>query len=67
MSGKVMTGWLGTTYPDLKILFTSGYTDNAISRYSALEEEVKLLPKPCPEERCSAKSAPCSITKLTPP
>jgi two-component system cell cycle sensor histidine kinase/response regulator CckA len=48
MGGKVMAEWLKTTYPDLKILFTSGYTDDAISRYGVLEEGVKFLPKPYP-------------------
>jgi CheY-like chemotaxis protein len=32
MGGKVMAEWLKTTYPDLKILFTSGYTDDAIAQ-----------------------------------
>src|SRR5471032_2475031 len=27
MNGKVMSEWLKTTYPGLKVLFTSGYTD----------------------------------------
>ena len=31
MGGKVMAEWLKATYPDLKILFTSGYTDDAIA------------------------------------
>ena len=31
MGGKVMAEWMKTTQPDLKILFTSGYTEDAIS------------------------------------
>jgi two-component system cell cycle sensor histidine kinase/response regulator CckA len=46
MGGKVMAEWLKTTYPDLKILFTSGYTDGAIARHGVLEAEVAFLPKP---------------------
>jgi FixJ family two-component response regulator len=46
MGGKVMAEWLKTTYPDLKILFTSGYTDNAITHHGVLEPEVEFLPKP---------------------
>jgi CheY-like chemotaxis protein len=46
MSGKVMSVWLKTTYPDLKILFTSGYTDDAIAQHGVLEPGVAFLSKP---------------------
>jgi CheY-like chemotaxis protein len=46
MGGKVMVEWLKTTYPDLKILFTSGYTDDAISQHGVLDEGVEFLSKP---------------------
>jgi len=46
MGGKVMAEWLKTTYPDLKVLFTSGYTDDAISEHGVLEPGVAFLPKP---------------------
>ena len=46
MGGKVMAEWLKTTYPDLKILFTSGYTDDAIAHHGVLEAGVEFLPKP---------------------
>jgi two-component system, cell cycle sensor histidine kinase and response regulator CckA len=46
MGGKVMAEWLKTSYPDLKILFTSGYTDDAITHHGVLEPEVEFLPKP---------------------
>jgi two-component system cell cycle sensor histidine kinase/response regulator CckA len=46
MGGKVMVEWLKTTYPNLKILFTSGYTDEAITQSGALEPEVEFLAKP---------------------
>ena len=46
MSGKVMAEWLKTTYPDLKVLFTSGYTDGAITHHGVLEAGVEFLPKP---------------------
>ena len=45
MGGKVMAEWLKTTYPDLKILFTSGYTDDAIAHHGVLNG-VEFLPKP---------------------
>ena len=46
MGGKVMAEWLKTTYPDLKILFTSGYTDDAIAHHGVLDRGVEFLPKP---------------------
>jgi two-component system, cell cycle sensor histidine kinase and response regulator CckA len=46
MSGTVMAEWLKATYPDLKILFTSGYTDDAIAHHGVLEPGISFLPKP---------------------
>jgi two-component system cell cycle sensor histidine kinase/response regulator CckA len=46
MSGKVMAEWLQATYPDIKILFTSGYTDDAIAQHGMLEAGVAFLSKP---------------------
>ena len=46
MSGKVMAEWLKATYPDLKILFISGYTDDAIAQHGVLEAGDAFLPKP---------------------
>ncbi len=46
MSGKVMAEWLKSANPNLKILFTSGYTDDAITRQGLLSEGVDFLPKP---------------------
>jgi len=46
MGGKVMAEWLRATYPEMKILFTSGYTDDAIAHHGVLEPGVAFLPKP---------------------
>jgi two-component system cell cycle sensor histidine kinase/response regulator CckA len=46
MGGKVMAEWLQTADPELKILFTSGYTDDAITHHGVLETGVQFLPKP---------------------
>ncbi len=46
MGGTVMVEWLKTTSPGLKVLFTSGYTDDAIARHGVLQERVHFLPKP---------------------
>jgi two-component system cell cycle sensor histidine kinase/response regulator CckA len=46
MGGKVMAEWLKTANSDLKILFTSGYTDDAINHHGVLETGVEFLAKP---------------------
>jgi len=46
MGGKVMAERLKMAYPDIKILFTSGYTDDSISEHGALDAEVGFLSKP---------------------
>jgi signal transduction histidine kinase len=46
MGGKMMAEWLQTTYSDLKILFTSGYTDDALAQHGVLENGVEFLSKP---------------------
>jgi len=46
MGGKVMAEWLRTHYPGLKILFTSGYMDDAIARFGVVETGVQFLSKP---------------------
>ncbi len=46
MGGKVMAEWLKVIYPEIKVLFTSGYTDDAISHHGVLDAGVDFLPKP---------------------
>jgi PAS domain S-box-containing protein len=46
LGGKPMAEWLKTTYPSIKILFTSGYTDDALASQGVLEHEVEFLGKP---------------------
>jgi CheY-like chemotaxis protein len=46
MGGLVMAEWLQATYPDLKILFTSGYTDDAIPGLENVERGLEFLSKP---------------------
>jgi two-component system cell cycle sensor histidine kinase/response regulator CckA len=46
MGGKVMAQWLETAYPNIKILFTSGYTDDAIAQDGVLKPDVAFLAKP---------------------
>jgi two-component system, cell cycle sensor histidine kinase and response regulator CckA len=46
MGGKVMAEWLKTTYPNIKILFTSGYTNDALAHHGILDTGIAFLPKP---------------------
>ncbi len=46
MGGKVMADGLKFNYPDLKVLFTSGYADEAIARQGELNFGVAFLAKP---------------------
>jgi CheY-like chemotaxis protein len=44
MGGKMMAEWLQATNPEIKILFTSGYTDCGLD--GALDAGIEFLPKP---------------------
>lgn len=46
MGGKVMAERLKAKSPDLKILFSSGYTDDAIARHGVLDPGTAFLSKP---------------------
>jgi two-component system cell cycle sensor histidine kinase/response regulator CckA len=46
MGGQVMAEWLQTAYHDLKILFTSGYTDDAVTHHGMPETGIEFLSKP---------------------
>jgi len=46
MDGNVMAETLKSTYPEMKILFTSGYNDDAIAHHGVLNAGVAFLPKP---------------------
>jgi two-component system cell cycle sensor histidine kinase/response regulator CckA len=46
MGGKVMAEWLKITYPEIKVLFTSGYTEDAIAHHGVLDVGIEFLPKP---------------------
>jgi signal transduction histidine kinase len=46
MGGKEMADALRTSHPDSKVLFTSGYTDNALMYRGVLQSNVRFLQKP---------------------
>src|SRR5690606_15100234 len=46
MNGPQLAAEAQKRYPDMKLLFTSGYTENAIVHHGRLDPGVKLLSKP---------------------
>ncbi|WP_198677346.1 response regulator [Pseudidiomarina donghaiensis] len=46
MNGPQLAVEAHKLYPDMKLLFTSGYTENAIVHHGRLDPGVKLLSKP---------------------
>jgi two-component system cell cycle sensor histidine kinase/response regulator CckA len=44
MGGKIMAEWLQATNPEIRILFTSGYTECGLD--GELDEGIEFLPKP---------------------
>ena len=46
MSGKELADVLLRTHPALKVLYTSGYTDNIIGQQGVLDEGQSFLQKP---------------------
>ena len=55
MGGRVMAEWLKSANPDLKVLFTSGYTDDAIIQQGLLSEGIEFLSKPYTPARLARK------------
>ena len=46
MSGKVLANQMETLYPNIKVLFTSGYTDKAIVNQGLLTSDIMFIEKP---------------------
>ena len=46
MSGRELADELSTVRPEMKVLYVSGYTEDAIGEYGVLEEGVNFLQKP---------------------
>ncbi len=55
LNGKEIADRLRATRPDLKVLFCSGYTDNAIVRRGVLREGVEFLHKPYTPSRLARR------------
>ncbi|RPJ01301.1 MAG: response regulator, partial [Deltaproteobacteria bacterium] len=46
MGGRELVRWFKTIHPDIKVLFISGYPDNADNRQATFKPEEPLLQKP---------------------
>ena len=55
MSGAQLAAELRQTQPDIKVVFISGYTENAISQHGVLDEGVAFLAKPFSRESLARK------------
>lgn len=55
MGGRVLADTLSERSPDLKVLFTSGYTDDAVVRHGIIETNTNFIQKPFTPEDLSNK------------
>lgn len=55
MNGQALSSQLTSRYPDIQVLFISGYTDDIISRHGILTEGTAFLSKPFTAEGLARK------------
>jgi len=46
LGGPGLAQRLSPLYPDMRVLYISGYTDDAVFRHGLLESRIPFLPKP---------------------
>ncbi len=55
MNGRDLADQLHAIRPDIRVLFMSGYTPNAIARHGILEADVHFIQKPFSLKDLAAK------------
>ncbi len=55
MSGRVLYDHLKTSKPEVKVLFMSGYTDDALALHGVLDSEFSFIEKPFSPSRLACK------------
>jgi PAS domain S-box-containing protein len=55
MSGRVMAERLRGERPEMKVVFMSGYTDDAVTQHGVLESDVPYLQKPITPDKLARK------------
>jgi CheY-like chemotaxis protein len=55
MDGRQLADAARKLRPDLRVLFTSGYSENAIVHHGRLDKGVELLSKPYRQQTLAAK------------
>lgn len=55
LNGKALYDRLSKSRPDLKVIFMSGYTDDAITRHGVLETGINFIQKPFRPEELAKK------------
>jgi DNA-binding NarL/FixJ family response regulator len=55
MSGRELAQHFARARPDMRVLFMSGYTDNAIVRHGVLETGTAFISKPFTPDALAAK------------
>jgi DNA-binding NtrC family response regulator len=55
LGGKALAEQVAAVRPDLKVIYMSGYTDDAIARHGVLRPEVAFLQKPFSPEELTRK------------